>query len=184
MDPLPHVPLAVTMKYMALPLEFDTTAGVEGCVAVACDGAAAGNPGPGGWAWYVDDARWGSGGAKLTTNNRMELTAVIEALRSIPGDVHLVCDSKYVVESATKWMHVWRRRGWRKSDGSDIANRDLIIELGSALRGRRVRFEWVRGHDGHLLNEEADKRARAAAESYRDAGTVDQGPGFLPGGNQ
>jgi len=164
---------------MTLPLEFAPDAGAERYVSVAVDGAAAGNPGPGGWAWYVDGERWGSGGEKLTTNNRMELVAVLEALRAIPGNLHLVCDSKYVVESATKWMHGWRRRGWRKSDGSEIANKDLIVELDAALRGRRVRFEWVRGHDGHPLNEEADTRARAAAESHRDAREPDRGPGFF-----
>lgn len=164
---------------MTLPLKFDQDSEEKPYTYVAVDGAAAGNPGPGGWAWYVDDARWGSGGEKRTTNNRMELIAALEALRSIPGNIHLVCDSKYVVESATKWIHGWKRRGWCKADGSEIANKDLISELDTELHGRLVRFEWVRGHDGHPLNEAADIRARAAAEAYRDALEPNRGPGFF-----
>jgi len=151
---------------------------LNGYISVAVDGAAAGNPGPGGWAWFVDGERWGSGGAANTTNNRMELIAVIEALRCVPGNVHIICDSKYVVESATKWIHGWRRRGWRKADGSEVANRDLIVQLDDSMRGRTLRFEWVRGHDGHELNEEADARARAAAEACRDGIDPAKGPGF------
>jgi len=142
---------------------------------VAADGAAAGNPGPGGWAWYVNETIWGSGGSVGTTNNRMELTAVIEALGRLEGPLHIICDSRYVVDSATKWRHGWKRRGWRKPDGAEIANKDLIIALDAALTGREVSFEWVRGHDGHPLNEEADVRARAAAEAVRDGRNVRTG---------
>jgi ribonuclease HI len=142
---------------------------------VAADGAAAGNPGPGGWAWYVDDGTWASGGEGRTTNNRMELTAVIDALENLDGPLHIICDSRYVVDSATKWRHGWKKRGWRKPDGSEIANKDLIIKLDAALVGRDIKFEWVRGHDGHHLNEQADMRARAAAEAVRDGRRVDSG---------
>lgn len=137
-------------------------------ITIAIDGAAAGNPGPGGWALYCDDLHWRAGGEPGTTNNRMELTAAIEALRITEGPLLLQCDSRYVVDAATSWMAGWKRRGWRKPDGSTIANKDLITTLDGLMEGRDVRFEWVRGHNGHVLNEAADVRARAAAEAVRD----------------
>jgi len=148
----------------------------ENWTIVAVDGAAAGNPGPGGWAWYVKDTHWGAGGEEKTTNNRMELTAVITALEILEGPLHIICDSRYVVDAATKWRFGWKKRGWKKSDGSDVANSDLMIELDKKLHGREVKFEWVKGHDGHHLNEHADSRARAAAEAVRDGRNIWRGP--------
>lgn len=142
---------------------------------VAVDGAAAGNPGPGGWAWYAEENTWRAGGEKATTNNRMEITAVIEVLEHLDGPLHIICDSRYVVDLATKWRYGWKRRGWRKADGTEIANRDLVEVLDMHLTQRTVTFEWVRGHDGHELNEAADRRARAAAEAVRDGREIPSG---------
>lgn len=153
---------------------------------VAVDGSAAGNPGPGGWSWFVSPTCWAAGGVRHTTNNRMELTAVIEALRNVdPGTaVEFVCDSRYVVDAATRWRFQWKKRGWRKADGGEVANADLVRALDGLLgecrqRGQRVEFTWVRGHDGHPLNEQADRRARAAAVAVRDGKTVGAGPGWV-----
>lgn len=145
---------------------------------IACDGSSIGNPGPGGWCCYIDESRWSAGGETHTTNNRMELTAVLEAVRRCDGALTLICDSRYVIDSLTSWRHGWKRRGWRKADGRPVANRDLFEALDEALEGRDVIFVWVRGHDGHRLNENADQRARAAAEAQRDRREMVVGPGI------
>lgn len=138
---------------------------------VACDGSSLGNPGPGGWAWAASDTVYGAGGADHTTNNAMELTAVAEALRTLPDDqpLVLICDSRYVIDSVTRWIHGWRRNGFRTKAGSPIANRELIEAIDTLLRNRPapVRFEWVRGHTGHPLNETADRLARNEATLRR-----------------
>lgn len=141
------------------------------------DGACTGNPGPGGWGVVLlgEDGRQElSGGAPATTNNRMELTAVIEALRHVPADapMHVVTDSEYVMKGMTQWLAGWRRRGWRTSTGSAVLNRELWETL-AALAGARVTWEWVRGHTGHPENERADALARAQARAV-----VRQGPGM------
>jgi ribonuclease HI len=143
---------------------------------IAADGSAAGNPGPGGWAWYVNDDHWSAGGEPGTTNNRMEISAVIDAISANNGALHILCDSRYVVDAATGWMRGWKRRGWCKADGTEIKNRDLFERLDSVLAGRDVVFEWVRGHNGHVLNEAADVRARSAAEAVRDRREIRTGP--------
>lgn len=165
-----------TQGGVAVPSRAVTVRSMSTRTHAAVDGAAAGNPGPGGWSWYIDEFRWASGGEGPTTNNRMELTAVIELLESVAGPLHIVCDSRYVVDSATKWMRSWKRKGWRKADGSEIANRDLFVRLDAALTGRDIHWEWCRGHNGHPLNEAADTRARAAAEAVRDGRLVVAGP--------
>ena len=124
-------------------------------IIAAADGSALGNPGPAGWAWYVDEDCWAAGGWPESTNNRGELTAVLELLRATADageDLLIQADSQYVINSLTKWMKGWKRRGWRKADGKPVLNADLMRELDEALRGRAVRFEWVRGHVGHPLN--------------------------------
>ena len=93
-------------------------------------------------------------------------------------DLHILCDSQYVINSVTKWMPGWKRKGWRKSDGKPVLNVELLKEIDQELRGRRYKFEWVRGHAGHDLNEAADERARAAATAYQQGVAVRQGPGF------
>jgi ribonuclease HI len=145
-------------------------------ITAAADGSAAGNPGPGGWAWYINDTTWGAGGEPGTTNNRMEISAVLALLASTSGPITVLCDSRYVVDAATSWIRGWKRRGWRKADGGPVANRDLFEALDAAITGRDVVFEWVRGHDGHVLNEAADRRARAAAEAVRDGQVIVAGP--------
>ena len=150
-------------------------------ITAAADGSALGNPGPNGWAWYIDDRNWAAGGSPHGTNNQGELRAVLELLRATASaDESLVieCDSRYVIDSVTKWMPGWKRRGWRKSDGGPVLNRDLLEGIDEALRGRDVRFEWVKGHAGHPLNEAADERANAAAKAYQAKTEPRRGPGF------
>ncbi|WP_160667640.1 ribonuclease HI family protein [Pseudarthrobacter sp. ATCC 49987] len=151
-------------------------------ITAAADGSALGNPGPAGWAWYVDDDCWRAGGWPHGTNNMGELMAVLDLFRStahLPGEhLHILCDSQYVINSVTKWMPGWKRKGWRKSDGKPVMNVELLKEIDQALVGRKYTFEWVRGHAGHDLNEAADDRARAAATAYQRGVAVRQGPGF------
>jgi len=155
-------------------------------ITAAADGSALGNPGPAGWAWYIDDDHWGAGGWPHGTNNMGELKAVLELLRAtahLDEDLLILCDSQYVINSVTKWMAGWKRRGWRKGDGKPVLNVDLLRELDDALDGRRYRFEWVRGHAGHELNEAADVRARAAATAHSRRAEVPAGPGYPSGGS-
>ena len=150
-------------------------------ITAAADGSALGNPGPAGWAWYIDDDRWAAGGWKHGTNNMGELKAVLELFRATSGvddDLLVLCDSQYVINSVTKWMPGWKRKGWRKADGKPVMNVELLKELDEALAGRRYRFEWVRGHVGHELNEAADERARAVATAYQRGTAIPEGPGF------
>ena len=154
----------------------------------AADGSSLGNPGPAGWAWYVDDDCWAAGGWESSTNNRGELTAVLELLRAteaagLAGEELLIqCDSQYVINSLTKWRHGWKKRGWRKADGKPVLNADLVKDLDAALAGRTVHFEWVRGHVGHPMNEAADSRARGAATAFQQGRPVPEGPGWTRGG--
>ncbi|WP_136707817.1 RNase H family protein [Agromyces sp. H66] len=150
-------------------------------ITAAADGSALGNPGPAGWAWYVDDHCWAAGGWPHATNNQGELTAVLELFRAtahLDDELLVLCDSQYVINCLTKWMAGWKRKGWRKADGKAVMNVELLQLLDAELAGRRYRFEWVRGHVGHDLNEAADARARAAAEAYRRGASVPSGPGW------
>ncbi|WP_427133755.1 RNase H family protein [Pseudarthrobacter sp. S9] len=151
-------------------------------ITAAADGSALGNPGPAGWAWYVNDDCWRAGGWPHGTNNQGELMAVLDLFRAtahLPGeDLHILCDSQYVINAVTKWMAGWKRKGWRKADGKPVLNVDLLKEIDQALVGRKYTFEWVRGHAGHDLNEAADDRARAAATAYQQGVAVRHGPGF------
>jgi ribonuclease HI len=109
----------------------------------------------------------------------MAVLDLFRATAHLPGeDLHILCDSQYVINSVTKWMPGWKRKGWRKSDGKPVLNVELLKEIDQELRGRKYTFEWVRGHAGHDLNEAADERARAAATSYQQGVAVRQGPGF------
>ncbi|MFJ2503492.1 ribonuclease H [Microbacterium sp. NPDC087592] len=153
-------------------------------ITAAADGSALGNPGPNGWAWYIDDANWAAGGSPHGTNNQGELRAVLELLLATAGtDEKLLieCDSRYVIDSVTKWMPGWKRKGWRKSDGGPVLNRDLLEGIDEAIRGRDVEFSWVKGHAGHPLNEAADERANAAAKAYQAKQEPRRGPGFTRG---
>lgn len=153
-------------------------------ITAAADGSALGNPGPNGWAWYIDDDNWGAGGSPHGTNNQGELQAVLELLKATAGSdekLHIWCDSRYVIDSVTKWMPGWKRRGWRKSDGGPVLNRDLLEGIDEAMRGRTVEFSWVKGHAGDELNEAADERANAAAKAYQQKQEPERGPGFTRG---
>jgi ribonuclease HI len=150
-------------------------------ITAAADGSALGNPGPAGWAWYIDDNTWAAGGWKHATNNQGELKAVLELFRAtahVDDDLHILCDSQYVINSVTKWMPGWKAKGWRKGDGKPVMNLDLLKEIDEAIAGRRYRFEWVKGHVGHALNEAADSRARAVSEAYSRGASIPTGPGF------
>ena len=153
-------------------------------ITASADGSALGNPGPAGWAWYVDDHTWASGGWPHGTNNMGELKAVLELFRAtahVDDDLHILCDSQYVINTVTQWMPGWKRKGWRKGDGKPVMNLGLIEAIDDAIVGRRYTFEWVKGHAGHPLNEAADVRARGAAEAFARGGAPDAGPGY-PGG--
>jgi ribonuclease HI len=133
---------------------------------VYTDGSCLGNPGPGGWAWAVPDGPQDSGGEPRTTHQRMELTAVVRALESLPGPVHVMSDSTYVVNCfRQRWWEGWQRRGWRNTQGKPVANRDLWEPLlALALDpGRPVSFGWVKGHSGDPMNDLVDLLATTAA---------------------
>ncbi|MBU6495018.1 MAG: ribonuclease HI [Acidobacteria bacterium] len=137
------------------------------------DGACRGNPGPGGWAWAEGESHFASGAEAHTTNQRMEILAVIEALREHPDeDVEIVSDSTYVVNCFhQRWYDGWRRRGWRNSQNKPVANRDLWEDLFSlALTAtRRVEFRWVKGHSGDAMNDLVDRLATTAADRQSGA---------------
>ncbi|HEY5785117.1 MAG TPA: ribonuclease HI family protein [Microlunatus sp.] len=153
-------------------------------IIAAADGSALGNPGPAGWGWYVDDDRWASGGWPHGTNNMGELTAVLDLLQQTADtdeDLLVYCDSTYVINSITRWMPGWKRKNWRKGDGKPVQNVEIMQALDAAMQGRRVRFEWVKGHAGHELNEQADRLANAASIAYSQGKLADPGPGFRGG---
>ena len=141
-------------------------------VEIFTDGACRGNPGPGGWAALI---RMGarerelSGGEPLTTNNRMELLAAIEGLNALkrPCRVRLTTDSNYVRDGITKWIHGWRRNGWRTADRKPVKNADLWQALLDAAEPHRVEWHWVKGHSGHAENDRVDELACAAADEQK-----------------
>ncbi len=136
-------------------------------VIVYTDGACSGNPGPGGWAAIL---RYGphekvlQGGASLTTNNRMELRAVIAALRTLtrPCQIQIYTDSEYLRRGVTEWLGRWRRTGWLTSKRQPVKNQDLWRDLYAAMQPHKVTWQWVRGHAGNELNERADRLAVSA----------------------
>jgi ribonuclease HI len=141
-------------------------------VVIYADGACKGNPGPGGWgAWLRsgDHERELWGGEKLTTNNRMELTAVIEALSALkkPSAVRLVTDSQYVRQGITTWIHGWKKRGWKTADNKPVKNIDLWQKLEAAATPHQMTWEWVKGHAGDPGNERADALANRGAEDVQ-----------------
>jgi len=136
-------------------------------VEVYTDGACSGNPGRGGWGailLFKGERKELSGGEKLTTNNRMEMMAAISALEALkrPCDVSLHTDSMYLKDGMTKWMKGWKKNGWKTADKKPVKNVDLWQRLEAAVEKHKVSWHWVRGHDGHELNEAADALARAA----------------------
>ena len=148
---------------------------------IATDGSCLRNPGgAGGWAWATSDDSWGAGAHPATTNNLMELKAVYEALAVTPPDrpLRIESDSLYVIRSVTEWMPGWKRNGWLTSAKKPVANQSALLEIDRILAGRDVQWQYVRGHNGHLLNELCDLRAGAAAAAVRDGLPVDAGPGL------
>ena len=129
------------------------------------DGACSGNPGPGGWGVVLRSNGHEKelfGGEAETTNQRMELTAAIEALKALrkPCRVTIHSDSRYVVQGMTEWIHNWKRKGWKNAGRQPVANRDLWEELDKLASQHEVRWQWVKGHAGHAGNERADELAR------------------------
>ena len=139
------------------------------------DGACRGNPGPGGWGAIL---RFGNaekeifGGEAATTNNKMELTAVIRALEALKqtSRVKLYTDSQYVQKGIQEWIHSWKRNGWKTADKKPVKNVDLWQRLDAAIQKHHVKWHWVKGHAGHELNERADRLAVAAIADIRAAG--------------
>ena len=141
------------------------------------DGACSGNPGPGGWGVLMRAMEGGrilrerelNGGEAQTTNNRMELMAAISALEALkkPNKLTIVTDSNYVKDGITKWIHGWKKNGWRNSAKKPVKNAELWQRLDEATRRHDITWEWIRGHTGHPENERADELARQGMEPYK-----------------
>jgi ribonuclease HI len=134
-------------------------------IIIHTDGACSGNPGPGGWAAILehkDTQKAVSGGVAHTTNNRMELQAAIEGLKSLnePCRVVLFTDSSYLKDGISQWIHRWKKNGWRTAGKKPVKNRDLWEELSALSEKHSIDWRWLKGHDGHPLNEECDYLAR------------------------
>jgi len=144
-------------------------------IVIHTDGACSGNPGPGGWGAILE---WGDhkkelkGGDPHTTNNRMELMAAISALETLkrPCAVDIHTDSQYLRDGITRWIHGWKKNGWKTADKKPVKNVDLWQRLEQALTRHTVRWHWVKGHAGHDLNERADELAREAIAELRARG--------------
>jgi len=141
-------------------------------VEIFTDGACKGNPGPGGWGAIL---RYGTtekeiyGSSKNTTNNIMELTAVIESLKNLkkPCELIITTDSKYVKNGITEWIHNWKKNGWRTAAKKEVKNKELWIELDSLIQIHSITWDWVKGHSGHPENERADLLANVAIEELK-----------------
>jgi ribonuclease HI len=153
----------------------------DAATVVYTDGACVGNPGPGGWAWAVPGGRFASGAAEHTTNQRMEVTAVLEAVRAFDGPLEIVSDSTYVVNCfRDRWWEGWIARGWRNKAKQPVANRDLWEPLVAAVQAdpTRVRFRWVKGHSTDPVNDLVDRLAVEAARTQQGR-TGDEPPAAL-----
>jgi ribonuclease HI len=136
----------------------------EGVVEIYSDGACRGNPGPGGWGALLrfnNQEKELFGGEAATTNNKMELTAVIRALEALkqPSKVRVYTDSQYVQKGIKEWIHGWKRNGWKTSDKKDVKNKQLWVELDELRKQHEIEWHWVKGHAGHPENERADALA-------------------------
>ncbi|WP_152045000.1 ribonuclease HI [Aureimonas psammosilenae] len=146
-------------------------------VEIFTDGACSGNPGPGGWGAimrYGDTEKELSGGEPLTTNNRMELLAAISALDALkrPMAIDLHSDSQYLRDGITKWIHGWKRNGWKTADKKPVKNAELWQALDAARLRHEVTFHWIKGHAGHPENERADELARLAMAPFKKGGAA------------
>jgi ribonuclease HI len=141
---------------------------VSAVTVVYTDGACSGNPGRGGWAWAVPGGRYGSGAAGRTTNQRMEITAVLEAVKALDGPLEVVSDSTYVVNCfRDRWWESWLRNDWSNSRKKPVANRELWEPLIELVQTRTVRFRWVKGHSGDLMNDLVDRLAVEAGRTQQ-----------------
>ncbi|MFV0321130.1 MAG: ribonuclease HI [Alphaproteobacteria bacterium] len=136
-------------------------------VQIFTDGACSGNPGPGGWGAilrYKNTDKELNGYMALTTNNQMELTAAIEALKALkePCNVTLMTDSSYVKDGITKWIFNWKKNNWRTANKKPVKNQELWLALDEEIARHNITWQWVKGHDGHAENERADELARQA----------------------
>ena len=143
-------------------------------IVVYTDGACSGNPGPGGWGAILMSGghrKEIKGGEEHTTNNRMEMMAVISALETLkfPSDVELWTDSQYVKNGITAWIHGWKRNGWKTADKKPVKNAELWQQLDAARKPHKIEWQWVKGHAGHPENERADELARAGVAEIRAA---------------
>ena len=143
-------------------------------VEIYSDGACKGNPGPGGWGAvlrYNGVEKHLYGGEAETTNNRMELMAVIKALESLKRNcrVHITTDSQYVKNGITEWIVNWKRRGWKTAAKKPVKNQDLWQRLDESLASHDIEWHWIKGHSGHPENERCDEMARLAIQQYRDS---------------
>jgi ribonuclease HI len=141
-------------------------------IIIHTDGACSGNPGPGGWGAILEfngKTKELKGGEALTTNNKMELTAAIEALNALkrPCNVELHTDSQYVKNGVTSWMHNWKRNGWRTADKKPVKNIELWQALDEAIKPHNIDWRWVKGHAGHDLNERADTLANEGMAPFK-----------------
>ena len=139
----------------------------ENIVNIWTDGACSGNPGPGGWGVlikYKNSIKKLSGAEYNTTNNRMEMTAVIKALKYLDAGrtINLYTDSKYVKDGTTIWIHNWKKKNWKNSQKKDVKNKDLWVELDSLSLKHNINWNWVKGHSGNIENDIADKLATEA----------------------
>lgn len=143
-------------------------------VIIHTDGACSGNPGPGGWGAILDyngTRKELQGGAAETTNNRMEIQAAVEALNALkrPCEVEMHVDSQYVKDGITKWIHGWKRNGWKTADKKPVKNVELWQALDDAIKRHQISWHWVKGHDGHPDNERADELAREGMAPFKAA---------------
>lgn len=141
-------------------------------IEIYTDGACSGNPGPGGWGVLLRISETETelcGGEPATTNNRMELLAVIEALQSFtePVEALVYTDSQYVQKGISEWIHAWKKRGWRTADRQPVKNAELWRELDELASRHRIEWRWVKGHSGHVENERADALARRGIETLK-----------------
>ncbi len=141
-------------------------------ILIYADGACSGNPGPGGYGAIIkaeDKETELSGSAELTTNNRMELTAVITALESLrdKSEVRVITDSNYVVKGMTEWMPNWLKKNWKNAQGKEVSNRDLWERLLASARQHKIQWQWIKGHNGHRENERCDRLATEAIAQLR-----------------
>ncbi len=141
-------------------------------VVIHTDGACSGNPGPGGWGAILDcngTRKEICGGAALTTNNRMEMQAAVEALTALtrPCEVEMHVDSQYVKDGITKWIHGWKKNGWKTADKKPVKNTELWQALDEAIKRHKISWHWVKGHVGHVDNERADELAREGMKPFK-----------------